>query len=143
MVNEFKKSLVIVCGLVLYFFPLQAQIGDDEHTTILKSEMIKSPLGEINDNDLNIMENKLHNLVLISADAKTKHLKIEIVNPVNQKIKVKICDDLNNTIVCRNCKCKDRLIIGVRKVKTNCFRVNIYNDAGVLIASQEIKKNPF
>lgn len=131
--------------IMAYCTGMNAQIGSDERS-VMKSEMVKMPLGEYNDNnnDLNyaLISTRPHLPVFISTDTKTRQLKIELNEPDNDRLTIIISDAFNNKIISKVCKCKRCIKIGVNKIKCDTFKVNIYHkEGGFLLASQEIRKN--
>jgi hypothetical protein len=140
-----KWAVLTVC--VFMFSQSTAQIGSDESHSILKSEMVRSPLGEWTDNiteNVTLMNDILqpHTPVLMSTDSRSKFLKIEFSNPDKERITLIITDSQNNIVSIKHFKCKRKLKIGMHKVNCDEFKVNIYhNDGGVMLASQQFRKN--
>jgi hypothetical protein len=123
---------------------MKAQIGSDDRF-IMKSEMSKMAIGEFNDNyyDFNyaLIVARPHTPVLISADTKTKHLKIEMSHPDNDQLTIIVSDMHNQKILSHDCKCKARVKLGLNKIKCDTFKVSIYHiEGGFLLTSQEIRK---
>lgn len=141
-----KLKCILLTGCIFMFSPIVAQIGSDE-APILKSEMVKSSLGEWTDNiadhvTLTTEQFIPHSPVLISTDSKSKFLKLEFSNPDKDRITLVISDSLNNIVSVKHFKCKRYVKIGMQKVNCDEFRVNIYhNQEGVIMASQQFRKN--
>lgn len=137
-----RFGLTVIC--IVFGLGMNAQIGSEDGL-IMKSEMSRMSLGELNDNyydlDYALIVAKPHMPVLISTDTKNKRLKIEVNQPDKDQLLIIICDNHNNKIIKKDCKCKSNIRIGLNKVKCDTFKVNIYHiEGGFLLASQEIRK---